>query len=170
MLWAACCVGFFAFMRSGELALPNGATFDPARHITPQDVAVDNPLSPTALRLHLKQSKTDVARDGVDIFIGRSYTPLCPVVALLQYLMRRGWDDGPLFRRRDGSPLTRRAFVALVKQVLSEAGVDATHFSGYSFRIGAATSAAANGLDDATIQVLGRWRSSSCTRYIRPPS
>lgn len=59
LLWAACCTGFFAFMRSGELTIPEGVQFDPARHLTPLDVAVDSRSHRTAIRIHLK-SKTDV--------------------------------------------------------------------------------------------------------------
>lgn len=169
MLWAACCLGFFAFLRSGEFTTPEGSKFDPALHLTPLDLAVDNSGNPSAIKLHLKASKTDISRQGVDIFVGRTHNALCPVVALLRYLSVRGFDNGPLFQWRDGSPLTRQALVAKVRQILSAAGIEASHYSGHSFRIGAATTAAANGISDATIQTLGRWKSDSYCRYIRPP-
>ena len=38
LLWAACYLGFFAFMRSGELSVVAGERFDPTRHLTPRDV------------------------------------------------------------------------------------------------------------------------------------
>ena len=81
----ACCLGFFAFMCSGEIAVPAGTPFDPSRHLTPKDITVDNIHSPTALRVHLKTSKTNHARQGVNLFIGRTYNSLCPVVAMMQY-------------------------------------------------------------------------------------
>lgn len=169
MLWAACCLGFFAFLRSGELTMPEGVQFDPTRHLTPQDLAIDNRTNPTAIQIHLKSSKTDTARKGVDLIIGRTYNSLCPVVALLGYLAVRGWDNGPLFRWEDGSPLTRQALVLKMRNILTAAGIEASHYAGHSFRIGAATTAAANGVGDATIQLLGRWKSDSYCRYVRPP-
>ena len=43
----------------------------------------------------------------------------------------------------------------------------AKNFAGHSFRIGAATTAAQCGIQNALIKTLGRWESSAYTRYIR---
>lgn len=88
---------------------------------------------------------------------------------MLRYLAVRGFSSGPLFCWQDGSPLTQPAFTDNLRTLLQLAGVDPSHYSGHSFRIGAATTAAANGLSDATIQLLGRWQSDSFVRYVRPP-
>ena len=85
------------------------------------------------------------------------------------YMMVRGTKPGPFFTRSDGSYMTRDYFVAAVKAVLSEAGFDATKYAGHSFRIGAATTAAQQGLQDSLIKTLGRWQSSAYMRYIRTP-
>ena len=41
MAWAACCLWFFAFTRSGELTTTDNTAFAPALHLTPMDIAVD---------------------------------------------------------------------------------------------------------------------------------
>ncbi len=40
-LWAACCLGFFAFMRSGEFTCPSWDAYVPSM-LSPADVQVDN--------------------------------------------------------------------------------------------------------------------------------
>ena len=56
---------------------------------------------------------------------------------------------------RKGSYLTREAFVRSVREALTRAGMDAQCYSGHSFRVGAATTAAACGVEDSLIKTLG---------------
>ena len=169
MLWAACCVAFFGFLRVGELTAPSDASYDSTVHLSLSDIAVDNPAAPTIIRVAIKQSKTDPFRHGVNIFLGRTCTDLCPVAALLNYLVARGSEPGPLFRFRDGRCLTRQRLVLAVKKALQQAGVEQSKYNGHSFRIGAATTAAANGLEDSIIKTLGRWKSLAYLRYVQIP-
>lgn len=169
MLWAACCLGFFGFMRAGEFTLHSNQAFDASSMLTLQDIAVDQHANPSMVRVHLKQSKTDPFRKGVDIFIGATSCDLCPVAALLAYIAIRQARLGPLFIFKDDSPLTRDKLVSAVQSALNQTGMDTSGFTGHSFRIGAATSAAQAGLEDSLIKMLGRWESSAYQRYIRTP-
>ena len=67
------------------------------------------------MRIHLKHSKTDQERVGIDLYVGRTDNELCPVAAMLAYLVVRGQDDGPLFRLRDGRPLSREHLVRVLR-------------------------------------------------------
>ena len=58
MLWAACCLAYFGFLRSGEFTLA-GQQGTPS--ILSSDVAVDSHSLPTACRVLLRHSKTDQA-------------------------------------------------------------------------------------------------------------
>ena len=80
----------------------------------------------------------------MDLFVGRTYNFLCPVVAMLiyLYLAMRGIDSGPLFRQRNGGAFTRQQLVQQFKSALTLAGVDAARCFGHSFWVGAATTAA----------------------------
>ena len=119
----------------------------------------------------LRHSKTDIFGAGVTIHLGRTDDILCPMSALLayMYLARRPSTLGPLFLLQSGKPLSRQLLVSKVRHILESAGLDVAQYNGHSFRIGAATSAAEAGLNDSTIQQLGRWKSSAFTRYLHPP-
>ena len=56
---------------------------------------------------------------------------------------------------------------SIVSRALQLAGVDTTGFSGHSFRIGAATTAAKIGINDSLIQTLGHWKSAAFREYVR---
>ena len=167
MLWAASTLAFFGFCRSGEITVPSEKEFDPSAHLTFSDVLVDKEKAPSMIFVKLKKTKTDPYRVGVTITIGATGDSLCPVAAMLFYLKRRGSREGPLFQWPDGIPLTRDRFVVEVRAALDRANLPAKDFAGHSFRIGAATMAATNGLEDSLIQTLGRWKSTAFLLYIK---
>ena len=167
MLWAACTTCLFCFLRSGEITASTTCTFHSTYHLTLEDISIDNIGQPGAVRVRIKASKTDPFRKGVDIFLGRTSNSLCPVAALLAYLVIRGKSPGPLFCMANGAYLTRDFFVREVRKALVAVGVDQSKYSGHSFRIGAATTATAAGIADLTIKTLGRWESSAYQLYIR---
>ena len=169
MLWAAACTGFFGFLRSGEFTVPSPGAYNKEVHLDLEDLAIDSHASPSMIRVHIKQSKTDPFRKGADIYLGATGTTICTVQALWQYLAVRGPTPGPLFRLESGAPLTRATLVNSLQQALRNAGVDAAAFNGHSFRIGAATTAAKCGIEDSLIQTLGRWKSTAYLHYIKLP-
>lgn len=169
MLWAASCLCFFAFLRVGEMTVPSDSSFDLSVHLSVGDVAVDAQQNPSMVRVRIKRSKTDPFRKGIDLFVGKTGSALCPVAALLDYLKSRRTDPGPLFRFEDGLPLTRPRFAAAIRSALARAGVDQKKFCMHSFRIGAASTAAARGIEDSVIKTLGRWESTAYLLYVRLP-
>lgn len=169
LLWAASCMCFFGFLRMGEVVVPSDAGYDSSSHLSQGDVRVDNVSSPQYLQVIIKASKTDPFRQGVAVFIGKAPGVLCPVTAILRYMVRRGSGQGPFFILADGKYLTRARFVVAIRTALAVAGIDASRYSGHSFRIGAATTAAQKGVSDSLIKTMGRWESSAYLVYIRTP-
>jgi len=169
MLWAAALLCFFGFLRAGEITVPSDTAYDEGAHLSFSDVMVDSFNNPQVLKVRIKASKTDPFRLGVDVFLGRTQKLLCPVTAVLRYLHQRGPEEGPLFKFADGKPLTRPRFVARIREALSQAGVSSERYSGHSFRSGAATTAARQGVAETTIKMLGRWKSSAYQLYIKTP-
>ena len=82
LLWAVACTAFFGFFRLGELRPESSSAFNPATSLTWEDVAIDNPNSPSMVKIHLKKAKCDQFGKGADIILGRTQKELCPVAAL----------------------------------------------------------------------------------------
>ena len=99
--------------------------------------------------------------------IGKTNNGLCPITALLLYLTHRGNAPGPLFQWDNHTPLSNSKFVEHVRPALLMANFPAHLYTGHSFRIEAATTAASAGIQDSTIQTLGCWKSSAYLLYIR---
>ena len=68
MIWAACCTGFFSFLRTAEFTIPSTEHYDATVHLSLPDIALDSHMAPTVLRLIIKASKTDPFQRGPDIF------------------------------------------------------------------------------------------------------
>ena len=113
--------------------------------------------------LHFKSFKTQ----GPQTICLHRRPRLCPVKAVTNYLLLRGVTPGPLFVHQSGRPCLRREFDRILKLVLTFCSLDPSRFKGHSFRIGAATEAAAEGKSDAQIRLLGRWASDAFRKYIR---
>lgn len=169
MIWAACCLAFFGFLRVSEFTVPGVGSYDSYCHLSLQDIAIDNKNNPRLLQLVLKQSKTDPFRKGVKIYIGATDSTVCPVKAVLAYLAMRGSQTGPLFITQTGKGLTRQIFSTALDSLLAELNLDTQHYNTHSFRIGAATSAMQAKIPDTYIQMMGRWQSDAYQRYIKTP-
>ena len=167
MPWAAMTLCFFGFFRSGEITVASRGTFNAHTHLCWGDVAIDNPDNPQALRVLLRQSKTDQFGKGVEVIVGRTGDLLCPVAAVAAFMAARGTSPGPFFIFRDGTALTKGRFVEITRQAIHDVGLPEEQFAGHSFRIGAATAAAQAGLEDSCIMMLGRWSSTAFHRYIK---
>ena len=151
------------------LTVPTEKVYDPSVHLSVGDIAVDDVRRPSLLRVTIKQSETDSFRKGINLFVGRTNSVLCPVAAVLDFLCVRGKKPGPLFIWADGRPLTQSRFAEEIRNALSRAGVDQSRYYTHSFRIGAATTAAVKGMEDSLIKTLGRWESTAYLQYVRIP-
>ncbi|XP_065915585.1 uncharacterized protein [Dysidea avara] len=168
-LWAMCCLAFFGLLRVSEFTIPSKGSYNPSRHLSLQDVTVDNRIKPRLLQLFLKQSKTDPFKQGAQVYVGATDTTICPVKAVLSYLARRNSRPGPIFITKEGKGWTNSMFRSALQSLMGKLKLNRHHYNTHSFRIGAATSASLANISDTHIQMLGRWKSNAFQRYIRPP-
>ena len=166
MLHAAMLLAFHGCLRCGEFTTP--ADYDHRKHATRGDIVVDA----EGMQFRLKTSKTDPYGKGTTVVVGTCEPPMCATAAMRTYLATSaGTQQDPLFRYKDGRPLSKSAFVDEIRRLLESASIaNASNYSGHSFRIGAATSAAVAGAPDWQIRAMGRWKSDSVLRYIRHDS
>jgi len=161
-------MAFYGFLRCGEFTIKSVAD----TYVQLQDINIMPDHSKYTLLL--RSSKTDPFGKGVSVHIFQTQ-PLCPVSIMANYLSTRiasgARPHSPLFldSEMSSTPLARATFITVLREALARAGYNDSHFSGHSFRIGACTSAAAAGVEDHLLQVLGRWKSGCYTRYIHTP-
>ena len=60
------------------------------------------PAASRVFRVHIKQSKTDPFRQGIHLFVRKTEASLCPVAAMLAFLVGRREVGAPLFVDQDG--------------------------------------------------------------------
>ena len=163
MFKAAFLIAYFGFLRVGEFTLK--PQINSANIIALSDVQQVS----GKVHLRIRVSKADQSGRGEVLIISQNPdVQICPVRAMAQYLTVRPKLEGPLFVHLQGNILTAAQFSALLKKVIKAIGLDPAHFSAHSFRIGAATSAAAKGIPLDQIMQMGRWHSNSVLSYIRP--
>ena len=169
LLWAAFALAFYGFMRVSEFtsSTSSDSFSPPGLHWS------DVQLHQSLVTLTLRQSKTDPFRRGHCITITSTNTSTCPVRALHHYysLVPPANQVGPLFNGGRFTPLSRVQVTSVIRQLLQGTGVNQAHYSSHSFRIGAATTAAAARLPPSLIKTLGRWRSNAYESDVQfPPS
>ena len=163
MLWAAMLTAFYGFLRVSEYTASHVNKYNPSTTLCYEDVAIK---SQHVISITIKSSKTDPFRQGTTIFIHRNNSALCPVQALIKYLHMHPTRSGPLFTWHDGRFLTRSGLASTLSKIKPQ---HLSTLSSHSFRIGAATTAAAAGYPRWLIQALGRWSSNCYKDYIRIP-
>lgn len=152
--FAAAVVGVFGLLRAGEFVTKPGR--DPP--LLRSDVAFRDDGCAV---LHLRASKTDIWRKGVDVVLAPNGTHLCPVT-WIKVAMGMAGDcspDAPAFQAAGGKPYTYTMLQKFLKTVCVRVGIDPSLCGTHSLRIGGASSMAMLGMQDSHIKAMGRWDS-----------
>ena len=117
--WAIAVTAFFGFFRLGELLVESESDYTPALHLSWGNVAVDAHSETSMVKIHLKKLKCDQFGKGVDILLGHTGCPLCPVVALLSFIGSHRDTAGCFFIDSERKPIRKSRFVSGVQNALS---------------------------------------------------
>uniref|UniRef100_A0A087Y3N6 Tyr recombinase domain-containing protein n=1 Tax=Poecilia formosa TaxID=48698 RepID=A0A087Y3N6_POEFO len=156
-------LAFYGLLRLGEFTSPNN-TFISSRDLAVSDLS----FHPDFYSLSLKHSKT---KGACTIVVARTNGQLCPFRAMFKFALLRHQLSGlpdPLFLTPEGLIMSAAWFLKHLRFLLAACHLPPSQFSGHFFRIGAATSAAAQGIPTSSLQQLGRWSSTAFSSYIRP--
>ena len=84
MLVATTC--FFGFFYSGKMTVQLRTVFDEYIHLALEDVTADEAPSPSAIQIHLECSKCDQLERSINVFLGRTGSPACPVTETVHFV------------------------------------------------------------------------------------
>ncbi|XP_048246074.1 uncharacterized protein LOC125377251 [Haliotis rufescens] len=155
-------LAFFAFLWIGEIAFVTKMNQD--RTLKLADVGI------IAQAVHVKIcfSKNDQHGKGTTLIIpGKSNPTIRPVRSLSVYLSLRSAQPGQFFIHLNGKAVTRYQFSAVLRNALQFLNFHTQNYNTRSFRIGAATYAATQGIPHELLCIWGRWKSAAYAKYIR---
>lgn len=183
MASAVYALGLCAALRPSELAVRHTGTGVVSAPLLIEDInfeiekGTDTPLSSV---LMLPKRKNDQFGEKSDVAFGKTGdAEACGVINVFRWIQKRkemGEVITPksyLFpiktEKGEIAPLTYELLTASMKKDLQAAGYDADCYNGHSFRIGAATTMAMNGVPEYIIKDMGGWarNSAAFNTYVR---
>ena len=165
---AMCSLAFFAFLRIGEITSTNNPGCHPLQ-LNQLAYNCDSSNHVLSINLTFHNFKHNYNQRPFQLTITRQ-PACCPVQLLLEYLALRGNREGAIFMTPGGRPVAREVFATQLSETIQLCGLDSNRYKGHSFRIGAASYAAGQGMSDSQIRIMGRWQSNAFQKYIRVSS
>ena len=162
---AMCSLAFFAFLRIGEMTTTMNSSCQPLQ-IHNLAFSCDSNNRVVGMKLTFHDFKHNYNQRPFTLTINRQ-SSCCPIQLLLEYLALRGNRGGAIFITRGGIPIAREAFALQLSEAIRLCGLDPACYKGHSFRIGAASYAAGQGMSDSKIRIMGRWKSNAFHKYVR---
>lgn len=159
-------LAFFGLLRVGEFTVtPLGSANCLTRNQVKFRYKAGKPVSASLHFTIYKHSKGE----GQEVFLSpNKYKTICPVRRLHKYVSSSTELPGPLFHHKNGLPVTHSFFRNILKTCLEHISLDVLRYTPHSFRIGGATYVNKKRMPSTQIKLLGRWKSDSYQRYIRP--
>ena len=152
-LFAACILGFFFLLRVSEL----GALFW-------EDISIETKDGERFLNLGIKQSKTDVLRDGIVRSLIEVDSCIRPLKTFLLW-KEMSCDSGNEKSNVFGAQLRNR-LSGIMKTAALDKGVFDARIDTHSLRAGGATALYTQGVPLDVIQRWGRWKSLTPHQYL----
>ena len=163
---------FYGMMRIGELAAGNHTLMAKDIHLAEGKQKMKIVLHSS--KTHGKNVRPQIIKiqGNVHLSIERNSNQrcYCPYACIYEFLQLRGDYDFPtqhLFIFNDRTSIKPRHIRSLLRELLTNIGLDSKSYDTHSFRIGRATDMFKYGYSVETIKKWGRWRSNAVYKYLR---
>ena len=168
VFWAACLTGYYGLLRKKSL-LPISMNNKGDSCILRSDLTVNDC---SVFTITVRKTKTIQCGERVLSlpFVSCPNSSLCPYQAMMALLLVAPKDPTlPLFSYKFRGEIlswTHASFTYKLKALISKAGLDASLYSGHSFRRGGATLGFEVGLSISEIKSRGDWKSNAVHEYV----
>ena len=164
--WAAVCVGFFSFLRSGNLVPKLKKAGESGAFLLRGDVH----FTERGVILQVRKTKTHQFLDRplevpIPYIQGCRFCPVTAIRAL--FAVTHLESNSPLFAFSSTDWVTYATLRDFIKFLAECAGLDPRAYACHSTRSGGATFASECGASDIHVKAQGTWSSDAYLRYIR---
>ena len=146
-------LAYFALLRVSELTAVGGSK---SSSLKPTHIEVAR----KRIIITISKSKSDQYAKSVKLQLNaKPRSDICVYRLIKRYIRIRSTSQKAFFIHADGRPVSDRQFGAVLNICLEYARIPgAGRFSSHSFRIGACTALADQGVNEDAIKQAGRWR------------
>ncbi len=160
------CFSFFGFLRQSNIAPKSASEFDIMKHTTRGDIEFREP----GLVISIRWSKTKQAGEQPHLVPLSKLTnkTLCPVRAYKKLLKvsPTHHSNQPLLSLSASDVLSAHSLSSHFKHIVSQVGLNPTHYSLHSLRRGGALAAVQGGASLVSAKIHGDWRSEAIWDYL----
>ena len=165
-IWCSFLTAFYCLFRKAN-TVPQDAKFDPSTILTRDNIAIDR--TKKMVYIYVGFSKTNQYRKKDRcIPIPSNDDPCLDLYRHLDQLFSttEASPEAPAFTYAKNKFVTYKTFTSRLKELLGQAGLEPSLYSGHSFRRGGASYLFSIGGSQLMVQVLGDWASMVYTRYL----
>lgn len=168
--WTCFLTSFYCLLRKSSAVPATLAKFNPQTGLSRMKISF--PTNRNICMVLLNHSKTNQFGNHQMVIpmVANPIQALCPVFHMRELFTRfKLGEELPAFSYVENSKVkcvTYDGFTKELRRLLNAAGINASSFSGHSFRRGGATYLYSLGADPLLIQASGDWATDCFTRYV----
>lgn len=170
-IWCLFLHAFFLMFRKSNLVPDSIAKFDSCKQLCRKNITYDEKHDILLIKISWSKTIQFGERELEIPLVSIPHSPLCPVKAYLNMISLISIpDDSPAYCfvvNNKICPIIYRQFQKILKEYISDIGLNSELYSTHSFRRGGASWAFAAEVPTELIQLYGDWKSDAYKRYLK---